>query len=64
MSCLKKKFSYLILREVYFYLHYDIDCLEEKSSYSKKNYEMYENRVLDFYDEIIAKNYNDFVVKK
>lgn len=64
VNCLKKKFNYLVLREIYFFLYYDIDCLEEKSAYSKKNYELYENRILEFYQQIIAKSYQDFMTKK
>jgi hypothetical protein len=38
---LRKKLSYLLMREMYFSLNYDNDFLDAKSINSKRNYSIY-----------------------
>jgi len=54
---LRKKLSYLLMREMYFSLNYDNDFLDDKSTNSKRNYLIYEQRIFKFYDEIIHLDY-------
>ena len=41
------------MREMYFTLNYEDDFLYEKSVNAKKNYRIYEERILKFFQEII-----------
>lgn len=61
---LRKKLSYLLLREMYFTLNYENDFLSEKSVNSKKNYTIYEQRIFKFYEEIIRLDYQEFMERK
>lgn len=54
---LRKRLSYLLMREIYFNLNYDNDFLDEKSVNSKRNYSIYEERIASFYEEIIKLDY-------
>lgn len=52
------------MREMYFTLNYDNDFLTEKSINSKRNYRIYEERILKFYEEIITLDYQEYIEKK
>lgn len=64
MGYLRKKLGYLLMRELYFSLQYDNDFLEPKSVNSKRNYAIYEQRTVQFYNEIIRIDYEDYVSNK
>lgn len=53
---LQKKLLYLMLREVYFDSYYDISVFEVKSVQARKNFAMYEIKMVNFFEEIIEKD--------
>lgn len=53
---LEKKLLYLMLREVYFDSYYDIGVFQVKSVQARKNFAMYEIKMVSFFQEIIQKD--------
>ena len=49
---------------MYFTLNYEDDFLTQKSLNAKKNYRIYEERILRFFQEIIKLDYNEYTEKK
>ena len=49
---------------MYFTLNYDNNFLESKLVNSKKNYLIYEQRIMNFYSEIINLDYSEYKEKK
>ena len=45
-----------MLREIYFYLYYDISLFEEKPEQARRNYRLYERKIYEFFDEVCEKD--------
>ena len=53
-----------MLREIYFYLYYDISLFEEKPEQARRNYRLYERKIYEFFDEVCEKDRIQFIEKK
>jgi len=49
---------------MYFTLNYENDFIAEKSVNAKKNYKIYEERIINFFGKIIELDYQDYTEKK
>ena len=52
------------MRELYFHLDYDVTLFEEKSPEAKNNYEIYEDKIIEFFEGIAHRDEEEYKTKK
>jgi hypothetical protein len=60
VAYLQLRLFYLMLREIYFDLYYDVAVFEPKTLQSRNNFSLYERQMLTFMEQIIVKDNSEF----